>query len=127
MHARTLRRYYGEIEADFAVHLFGLLAGAGGAAILLALAAQAGAATLGAVLVYCIGLMATLSCSAAYHTHRLSERREFLRRLDHAAIFVMIAGTYTPFTACVLHGAPAFWLTGGVWVAALGGVTVSLL
>jgi hemolysin III len=128
MYARTLRRYYGaEIEADFAVHLLGTLVGAAAAAILLGLAARYNEVTLWPVLAYSVGLMAMLGCSAAYHVHRLSERREFLRRLDHAAIFVMIAGTYTPFTACILAGAPSFWLTGGIWAAALTGVAVKVL
>ena len=67
-----------------------------------------------------------LGFSTAYHIQRPSERREFLRRLDHAAIFVMIAGTYTPFTACVLDGAYAIWFTAAIWVAALAGVAVKL-
>jgi hemolysin III len=128
MPSRTLRRYYSvEIEADFAVHLLGMLAGAVGAAVLLGLVAQADAATLWSVLAYSLGLMAMLSFSAAYHILRSSERREVLRRLDHAAIFVMIAGTYTPFTACVLDGTSAIWLTGSMWLAALAGVAVKLL
>lgn len=128
MPARTLKRYYSaEIEADFAIHLLGTSVGLAGAALLLGLAARYNEATLWSVLAYSIGLMAMLSVSAVYHVHRLSERREFLRRLDHAAIFVMIAGTYTPFTACVLDGAAARWLTGGMWVAALAGVAVKLL
>jgi hemolysin III len=45
-----------------------------------------------------------LGCSAAYNLASNASRREFLRQLDHAAIFLMIAGTYTPFTTCRLHG-----------------------
>lgn len=128
MYARTLRRYYGaEIEADFAIHLLGTAAGAAGAAILLGLAARYNQAALWPIFAYSVGLMAMLGCSAAYHVHRLSEHREFLRRLDHAAIFVMIAGTYTPFTACILAGPLSFWLTGGMWAAALTGVGIKVL
>jgi hemolysin III len=128
MHTRALRRYYAaEIEADFVVHLLGTLAGAIGATVLLALAAPTGAATLWSALAYSVGLMAMLGFSAAYHIQRSSERRELLRRLDHAAIFVMIAGTYTPFTACVLDGGDATWLTASMWLAALAGLTVKLL
>jgi hemolysin III len=128
MHTRPLRRYHAaEIEADFAVHLLGTLVGAMGAAVLLALAAaSADSAVLWSVLAYSVGLMAMLGFSAAYHLQRSSERRELLRRLDHAAIFLMIAGTYTPFTACILDGAYATWLTGSMWLTALGGVAVKL-
>jgi hemolysin III len=127
MHSRTLRRYYtAEIEVDFAIHLIGTLVGAIGAAVLLALAARTNTVTLWSILAYSIGLIAMLGCSAAYHIQRSSGRRELLRRLDHAAIFVMIAGTYTPFTACVLNGAYAAWLTGSMWLAALAGAAVKL-
>jgi hemolysin III len=128
MHTRALRRYYAaEIEADFVVHLLGTVAGAIGATVLLALAVPTNPATLWSTLAYSVGLMAMLGFSAAYHTQRSSERRELLRRLDHAAIFVMIAGTYTPFTACVLDGAYATWLTGSMWLAALAGLALKLL
>lgn len=127
-HSRTLRRYYSaEIDADLAVHFLGMLAGAVGAAVLLGMAARTDTARFWSVLAYSLGLMAMLGFSAAYHIKRSSERREVLRRLDHAAIFVMIAGTYTPFTACVLGGAYAIWLTGSMWLAALSGVAVKLL
>src|ERR1700732_5531403 len=110
------RDHPAEIEADFAVHRVGMLVGEIAAAALLAVtAAAAGPTTLEAVLVYTIGLMAMLSLSAAYHFHYESERGELLRRLDHAAIFVMIAGTYTPFTVGILNGAAAVWSTGSVW------------
>jgi hemolysin III len=129
MHTRALRRYYAaEIEADFVVHLAGMLVGAIGAAVLLALAASSGnGATWWSVFAYSVGLMAMLCFSAVYHVQRESDRRELLRRLDHAAIFVMIAGTYTPFTACILDGPYAFWLTGAMWMAALAGVGVKLV
>ena len=104
-----------------------MLAGVVGVAVLVALAASADAVTLSSVLVYSMGLTAMLGCSAAYHMQRSSEYREVLRRLDHAAIFVMIAGTYTPFTAGILGRTDAIWLTGSMWLAALSGVAVKLL
>jgi hemolysin III len=121
------RDHPAEIEADFAVHRVGMLVGGIAAAALLAVtAAAAGPTTLEAVLVYTIGLMAMLSLSAAYHFHYESERGELLRRLDHAAIFVMIAGTYTPFTVGILNGAAAVWSTGSMWAAALAGAAVKI-
>jgi hemolysin III len=128
MHSHALRRYYAaEIEADFAIHVVGMLSGAIGAAVLLMLAAQTDAVTFWSVLAYSLGLMAMLGSSAAYHIQRSSERRELLRRVDHAAIFIMIAGTYTPFTACVMDGAHSTWFTSAMWLAALAGVFVKLL
>jgi hemolysin III len=116
-----------EIKADFAVHLIGTLTGAIGAVVLLVFAAaSANAAITLSVLAYSAGLLAMLGCSTAYHFHRSSRRRNLLRRIDHAAIFVMIAGTYTPFTVCVLDGSSAIWLTGSIWLLALVGVVVKL-
>jgi hemolysin III len=97
------------------------------APVLLVLAARSTKpAVLYSVLAYSIGLMAMLTCSALYHVRRSSDRRDLLRRLDHAAIFVMIAGTYTPFTVCILAGWSAAWTTGSMWFAALAGVAVKL-
>ena len=125
---RSMRRYHaGEIEADLAVHLVGTMVGAISAVVLIALAATStNLAVFSSVLAYSAGLVAMLGCSAAYHLRRSSERRDLLRRLDHAAIFVMIAGTYTPFTVCISGGSSAVWMTGSMWLAALAGVAVKL-
>ena len=124
--ASVVRSYQpAEIEADFAVHRVGMLVGGVAAAALLAVtAAAASPMTLWSVVAYSRGLMAMLSFSAAYHFHHASARGELLRRLDHAAIFVMIAGTYTPFTVGILNGAAALWSTGSMWAAALAGAAV---
>jgi hemolysin III len=68
-----------------------------------------------------------LGCSAAYQILRSSRRRELLRCFDHTAIFLMIAGTYTPFT--LLRTRP-FWdvvLTATVWTIAGAGIALRLL
>jgi len=115
-----------ERAADRTVHLAGLVLGSAGAAILLALAARRGStAIVVAGLIYSASLMAMLMCSTLYH-HSTQAYRPFLRRLDHAAIFILIGGTYTPFTTCRLHGAWAIALTGAVWAGALDGAAVKL-
>jgi len=80
-----------------------------------------------ASLVYSICLVAMLGCSAAYNLAFNTSRREFLRRLDHAAIFLMIAGTYTPFTTCRLPGAWAIGMTTAVWTGAASGAVLKLI
>src|SRR5205814_2516512 len=98
------------------VHLFGLLAGGVGAAVLIGFSwRHSSTGRWWPILVYAIGLLAMLSCSAAYNVAVGSTRREILRRLDHAAIFLMIAGTYTPFTTRLLPQSWAVWMTGSVW------------
>ncbi len=82
--------------------------------------------TLGVSLYGC-GLLAMLTLSALYHTTGRPTRRAILRRFDHAAIFVMIAGSYTPF-ALVKLGGPGGWvLLGFVWSAAVLCARVKLL
>ena len=55
-----------------------------------------------------------------------ASRQPFMRRLDHAGIFLMIAGSYTPFTTHVLHGAWAWGMTIAVWTIALVGIAFKL-
>ena len=66
-----------------------------------------------------------LGCSAAYHLRHASPRREWLQRFDHAAIFAMIAGTYTPFTVRLARGW-AEGLTAGIWIVAALGIAAKL-
>ncbi|HUC62384.1 MAG TPA: hemolysin III family protein [Alphaproteobacteria bacterium] len=122
------RRYRdAEMGADIVLHLVGPPVGLVAASTLLALAIAAGGSRIvGSVAVYGVGLVAMLGFSAAYHLKRFPARHEVLRRLDHAAIFVMIAGTYTPFTLCLMKGSLALWSTAAMWAMALMGVTVKL-
>jgi hemolysin III len=89
-------------------------------------AERASLAGLVATILYVIGLITMLVCSAAYNLSLDSPRRELLRRFDHAAIFVMIAGTYSPFTLGRLDGAWSVWLAGFVWGVALLGAVAKL-
>jgi hemolysin III len=68
-----------------------------------------------------------LICSALYNGSSASPRKDLLRRLDHAAIFVMIAGTYTPFLAVKMDGGWSRWLLLYVWVVAGVGVILKLI
>ena len=114
-----------ELIVDRLIHLIGISLGIIGALALLSIA-RAGAPIFVACLVYAASLIAMLVSSAAYHLARSSARRAFLRRLDHAAIFLLIAGTYTPFTICRLHGGWAIGMTVAVWSGALAGVAIKL-
>lgn len=114
------------MRADLAVHVVGLSCAVIGGAALLALAFGEGSPGQAAsVLVYVAGLVAMLALSAVYNFSGL-RWRPLLRRLDHAAIFVVIAGSYTPFTTQRLHGPWALGMTAAVWVLALAGVAAKL-
>jgi hemolysin III len=81
---------------------------------------------LAAILLYVAGLLAMLSCSAAYNLVREHWCRPALRRCDHAAIFAMIAGSYTPFTLLSLSGGWSVSLTAIIWSLALAGIALKL-
>jgi hemolysin III len=115
-----------ELAADQAVHVVGLAAGAIGALAMVARSAvSASLLTVAAVAVYSLALLAMLGASAAHNFGRTRAGNELRRRLDHAAIFVMIAGTYTPFTLSALSGL-AIGMTAGIWTVALAGALVKL-
>src|SRR5882724_7694924 len=118
----------GELAADRIIHITGTLAGLIGSAILVGIAAlTADRQVFYASVVYSCCLLTMLGCSAAYHLGCNVSRRRSLRQLDHAAIFLIIAGTYTPFTTCRLHGVWAIGMTGAVWTGAVTGAVMKLI
>jgi hemolysin III len=114
------------MRADLVVHVIGLgFAVIGGATLLVLALGLGGPVQAASVLVYVAAFVAMLALSAAYNFSKL-RWRPVLRRLDHAAIFLMIAGSYTPFTTQRLHGAWALGMTAAVWALALAGVAGKL-
>jgi len=72
--------------------------------------------------VYTASALLLFTVSAIYHRGRWSPRTHaFLQRFDHANIFLLIAGSYTPFTLVLLHGTPRTVMLTVVWVGALLG------
>ncbi|WP_043834392.1 PAQR family membrane homeostasis protein TrhA [Muricoccus aerilatus] len=117
-----------ERGADAAVHAAGLLAVAAGCLLLAFRAPFPPGATLSMALgPYMAGLVATFAFSAAYNLSPAGPRRALLRRADHAAIFIMIAGTYTPVSVLAIGGTLAAVLLGFVWTGALIGAAMKLL
>ncbi|MEA2473568.1 MAG: hemolysin [Thermoleophilaceae bacterium] len=94
----------------------------------LVIAAPSGRARL-AALIYAFAVTGLLSTSATYHRidWRRPRARAWMRRLDHSMIFVLIAGTYTPFSLLVLHGTLATAVLIVVWAGALGGIVLNLV
>jgi hemolysin III len=82
-----------------------------------------------AVAVYALSVAALFGTSALYHRvdWRTIGARRWMRRLDHTMIFVLIAGTYTPFGLLVLHGTVALVILIAVWSAALAGAVFKLV
>src|SRR4051812_37637432 len=96
-----------------------------GAVVLILLAPSATAVTAAAI--YGAGLCALFAGSALYHRWRWDPRwRPLLRRIDHSAIFVFIAASYTPVALLVLDGTLSRVILVVVWAGALAGVVFSL-
>ncbi len=80
------------------------------------------------VIIYGISMILLYLASAVYHLANGSERKIlWLRRLDHAAIYILIAGTYTPFCYNILDGHLRWLMLGLVWGLAIIGVLYKLL
>ena len=113
--------------ADNAVHVAGLVLGIAGSVALIVYVALVGSgAEVAGAAVYAAATMLALSMSAAYHLMPRDDIRPWLRRLDHAFIFVKIAGTYTPLVV-ILGGLAAYGLLAFVWVVALVGAVTKLM
>lgn len=120
------KRYtYGEELANTLTHAAGIVLGGVGGWMLLAKAgtsAHPGWATV-SVAIYLAGMLASYVSSTWYHGSPPGRRKELLRKFDHGAIYLHIAGTYTPFTLLVLRQA-GWWGWGVfafVWLAAVAG------
>ena len=112
----------GERVADACVHALGLVASVVGAIILVRQTATRDPGKIGSISVYALCLVAMVSASAAYNIGYHTRYRPLFRRCDHAAIFLLIAGTYTPFTMHMHAGALALDLTATIWMVACAGV-----
>jgi hemolysin III len=76
--------------------------------------------------IYGLALVATFSFSAGYHLVVRPRLKELLRRFDHAAIFLMIAGTYTPFVLIKMNNSWGLGLLAVVWTMAAIGIAIKL-
>ncbi len=77
--------------------------------------------------IYGAALVAMFSCSAGYNLIIRPKLKEVFRRLDHAAIFLMIAGTYTPFVLIKMDDAWGLGLLAVVWTIAVVGIVIKLV
>jgi hemolysin III len=117
-----------ERVADGCVHVTGVAFSLLGAAAMLTLAAKAlPAASTASLGVYAFGMVAVFACSAAYHLSAHGRLKAILRRFDHAAIYVKIAGTYTPLALLKMGDAVGLALLGAVWAITAFGATAKLL
>jgi hemolysin III len=101
------------------VSLFGLIA--------LLIAGGSGTARIVSLLVYGVSLITLFSASASYHLMKVKPSiLKILRKLDHSAIYLLIAGTYTPFCVIAFTGFFHWGLLAIIWLIALVGIVVKI-
>jgi len=126
--AASVQRTYSKNEhlVDLAIHVLGVLFAIN--ASLWLLWHVTALPVVVSVSVYCAGLLTMIVASAAYNLmpHHLPSK-QVLRRLDHSAIFIMIAATYTPFAANRLAHPEGDLILAAIWLCAMGGVALKLL
>ncbi|HNU82168.1 MAG TPA: hemolysin III family protein, partial [Thermoanaerobaculia bacterium] len=120
---RTVPRFsFAEEVAHGVSHGVGVALSIGGLAVLVAFAALRGSARhVVSAAIFGVTLVLLYTASTLYHSIPLLRAKRVLRILDHAAIYLLIAGTYTPFTLVTLRGPWGWSLFGVVWTAAIGG------
>src|SRR5712691_2115153 len=115
-----------EIIADGIVHAISVCLGLIGAVTIVVIAVKIERIEVAPILVYVIGLVTMLAFSAAYNMWPVSHTKWILRRFDHSAIYLLIAGTYTPFIAQLKNSFASGGLLTGVWLTAGIGVVLKL-
>lgn len=117
--------YHGE-RLNSITHLVGTALAVVGAAVLLArVAGQDDPWKITGVVLFGLGLIALYTASTLYHAIR-GPLKAMLRRADHAAVFLLIAGTYAPFALGPLRGALGWTLFAIVWSMAIAGIWQSM-
>ena len=118
--------YYGE-RFNSISHIIGSVAAAAGLVLLVVVAARQGDPwKIVSLSIFGATLFLTYTISVLYHSLRGKAKRIF-RKLDHLSIYILIAGTYTPFTLVTLRGVWGWSIFAIVWTLAILGIVVDSL
>lgn len=118
----------GEEIANSISHGLGLLAALAASPFLIMRAAETGdAAFIVGASIFATTMVLLYLASTLYHALPAGKAKRVFRVIEHSAIFLLIAGTYTPFTLGVLRGALGLALLGLVWGLAVVGVTLKAI
>jgi hemolysin III len=116
-----------EEMANVATHGFGLVASIAALPVLIFMAARGGdAVTIVGVAIFGVTLVAAYASSTVYHALPAGPRKNRWRSLDQVAVYLLIAGTYTPFALGVLRGPWGWALLGTIWLAAAIGIALKI-
>ena len=114
--------------ANGVTHGIGLLLAIGGLCSLIVLTAYHGTVWhIVGCTIYGASLVILYTASTLYHSVQRPALKAVLRTIDHAAIFLLIAGTYTPFTLVNLHGPLGWTLFAAVWTLAVIGIAMKII
>jgi len=117
-----------EEVANTITHGFGLILSVAGFFLLILLAAaQGGRSLLAACVVYGTSLVVLYAASTIYHCTTSLELKNALRVVDHCCIYLLIAGSYTPFGLVILDGTLGRTLLALIWIFAVVGIAAKLL
>jgi hemolysin III len=112
----------GDILANAITHGVGAALAVAGAAYLIVVSTRGPASVVVSCSIFAGGLVLVYLCSTLYHSLVRTRARPVFRVLDHSAIYLLIAGTYTPFTLVSLRGPVGWTLFGIVWGLAIAGI-----
>ncbi len=129
MKAKHQPKHYDQTEETINVitHAFGLLLSVIALVLLITKASLYGSAWhIVSFSVFGVSLVILYTASTLYHHSKTLKTRVRLKVFDHASIYVLIAGTYTPFALVTLNGKTGWWIFGAIWLFALAGITLKL-
>ncbi len=119
---------HGEEIANWLTHGIAALLSVAALALLIVFASLRGDAWhIVSFTIFGVSLLALYTCSTLYHCTHNERRRWLFKRLDHAAIFLLIAGTYTPFLLTTLRGPWGWSLFGIIWALCGTGAILKLV
>lgn len=113
--------------ANTITHGFGLVLSIIGFIVLVVIAwLNGGALHIASAIVFGLSLIVLYTASTLYHGERDPARKHHLNTLDHCCIYLLIAGSYTPFTLVAMKGSTGWMIFGIAWAIALAGISVRL-
>lgn len=127
--SRSSVKYYPPLEEKINIlsHALGLILSLVGLVLLMVLAAQSGQFIhFLAFGLYGLSMVVMFTASTIYHSAKVDKIRARLRVFDHAAIYVLIAGTYTPFMLLVMPGTLGYGILLAAWIMAVLGIVLKI-
>jgi hemolysin III len=112
----------GDILANAITHGIGAVLAVAGAVYLIIASTRGTAWHIVSCTVFASTLVLVYLCSTLYHSLVRTRARHVFQILDHSSIYLLIAGTYTPFTLISLHGPLGWWIFGIEWTLAAAGI-----